>query len=263
MPRSPRPDFTESIAHVISRGVDRREIFSNDGDRLIFLRFMREAFRPCGIKVVAYCLMGNHFHLLLSIGHVGLSQPMHRLLLRYAMYFNRRHGRVGHLFQARYKPFRVHSTRRLFHLVDYIHNNPVAAGIVGSPEKWPWSSHEEFVSGVYRRIDLTSLENVAEVTPEELRAAYLHLWETRRSEKTSPPTLNEHLERAADIAGLDVVEVLSGAKGEQAAKARALFVRAASGAGFKAADIARAMKRSEAAVSQLKRKLKLSTCPLA
>lgn len=255
MPRNPRLDYTDSIVHVISRGVDRRDIFSNDGDRLFFLRLMREAFRHTDIRVIAWCLMGNHFHLLLSTGSVDLGKPMHVLLQRYAMYFNRRHGRVGHLFQGRYKAFRILSTRRLYRAVDYIHNNPVAARFVTDTKDWPWSSHHEFVSGEFKRIDHSRLEEVGGVAPADLREGYLDAYEERREPSQGQRPIEVHLEIAADVAGVDVEDVVGDGKGEQLAKARKIFMFAAATDGYSQAVIAAALGRTQGAVSQALRNI--------
>lgn len=90
--------------------------------------------------MLAYCLMDNHFHLAIKVAEIPLSKIMHRILTSYAMTFNLRHDRDGHLFQARYKAITCIDERYLLRLVDYIHNNPVRAGIVGIRETWPWSS---------------------------------------------------------------------------------------------------------------------------
>src|SRR6185503_15252840 len=97
--------------------------------------------------ILAYCLMGNHFHLAMRVGNIPLSRIMHRMLTTYAMAFNFRHDRTGHLFQARYKAILCLDDAYLLGLVRYIHLNPVRAGLVPKPENWPWSSHHLYAAG--------------------------------------------------------------------------------------------------------------------
>lgn len=125
----------------MARGVDRRPIFVDDEDRAGFLERLRRIEGETGARVVAYCLMGNHFHFAIQVGPVPLAMVMQRLLAGYAMRFNRRHERTGHLFEARYKANVCLDDRYLLGLINYIHMNPVRAGLVSSPKDWPWSSY--------------------------------------------------------------------------------------------------------------------------
>lgn len=101
---------------------------------------MRRYEREMGAQVLAYCLMGNHFHLVVKVAASTLSAFMQRLSGSYGAGFNRRHDRVGHLFESRYKDKLCLDDRYLLALIHYIHMNPVRAGLVSAPEEWPWSS---------------------------------------------------------------------------------------------------------------------------
>lgn len=124
----------------MARGVDGRSIFQDDADRLRFMTSLREEAHNARASLLAYCLMDNHFHLLMKVEAVPLSAIMHRILTRYALTFNMRHGRAGHLFQARYKAIVVLDERYLARLVSYIHENPVRKGMAPAAGAWPWSS---------------------------------------------------------------------------------------------------------------------------
>jgi len=125
----------------MARGVDGRAVYIDDVDRQDFLQSIRALKSDAGFTIVAYCLMDNHFHLAIKVGAMPLSAIMHRLLTSYVLRFNARHGRTGHLFQARYKSVLCLSDAYLIALVRYIHQNPVRAGLVSDPSGWLWSSH--------------------------------------------------------------------------------------------------------------------------
>lgn len=140
MGRRIRIHFDGAVYHVMARGVDGRDIFVDDRDRSIFVGNLMKIADDMGAHILAYCLMGNHFHLALKIGSVPLAAIMQRLLTSYALVFNRRYERTGHLFQARYKAIVCIDERYLATLIRYIHLNPVRAGLVANPADWPWSS---------------------------------------------------------------------------------------------------------------------------
>jgi putative transposase len=130
MPRQARIDAPGALHHIVIRGIERKGIFEDDKDRQDFLErlsaLLREMVTPC----YAWALMTNHVHLLLRTGTVSIASIMRRLLTGYAVRFNRRHRRYGHLFQNRYKSVLCEEDRYLMQLVAYIHLNPVRAGIV-------------------------------------------------------------------------------------------------------------------------------------
>ncbi len=140
MGRKPRVHFNGAVYHVMTRGVDGRDIFVDDHDRRIFLGALKRICGESGAEVFAYCLMGNHFHLAIQVGPIGLSAIMQRLLTGYSTAFNSRHGRNGHLFQARYRAIHCLDEAYLSVLIHYIHQNPVRAGFVAAEADWPWSS---------------------------------------------------------------------------------------------------------------------------
>ncbi len=144
MARPPRLEFPGAVYHVTARGNERRAVFRDTHDRERYLTrvaIYREKFR---FQLLAFCLMSNHLHLAIRTGQAGLSRIMAGLQSSYAQWFNRRHNRVGHLFQGRYGALLVQEERHLFALLRYIHLNPVRAGIVEKPEDYTWSSDRWF-----------------------------------------------------------------------------------------------------------------------
>ncbi|UPT73787.1 MAG: transposase [Elusimicrobiota bacterium] len=124
----------------MARGVDGRSIFEDDDDRFLFLSELERAKRDSGVEIMAYCLMGNHFHLAIRVAHVPLSVVMQRLEGVHAQVYNRRHKRMGHLFQARFKAKLCLDELYLRKVIRYIHLNPVRAGLTVEAHHWPWSS---------------------------------------------------------------------------------------------------------------------------
>src|SRR4030043_759773 len=145
MARKPRIEFEGGFYHVITRGNQRQKIFLEEKDFLKYLEFLGDYKDRYGFLVYAYVFMGTHVHLLIETGQVPLSKILQGINQRFTMYFNWKHGTVGHLFQGRYKAILCDKDAYLLSLVKYLHRNPVRAGIVRYPEEYPWSSHREYV----------------------------------------------------------------------------------------------------------------------
>jgi REP element-mobilizing transposase RayT len=141
MPRRRRIHYEGAIYHAMARGVEGRQIFIDDQDRRRFLNEMRRFERESNAQILAYCLMGNHFHLAIRVSSVPLGSYMQRLTGGYAGGFNHRHDRVGHLFQSRHQAKLCLDDSYLMTVIHYIHMNPVRAGLVSEPGAWPWSSY--------------------------------------------------------------------------------------------------------------------------
>jgi REP element-mobilizing transposase RayT len=124
----------------MSRGVDGREIYVDADDRRRFVAELDRRASALGAEILAYCLMGNHFHLAVRVSRQPLCVLMQRLLTTYALEFNLRHKRTGHLFQARYRAIVCFSEAYLYNIIRYIHQNPVRAKLAAKPGDWPWSS---------------------------------------------------------------------------------------------------------------------------
>ncbi len=146
MGRSPRIVSPTGIYHLTARGNGRQLIFEDDQDRLRFVNQMRMSFRPLGMSVMAWALMGNHVHIIAEDPLDDLSAAMRSLLSSYAQYFNRRHGHVGHVFQERYNRFPIMSNAYLLQAIDYVHLNP-ARGMGCDLLSYRWSSLTLFLTG--------------------------------------------------------------------------------------------------------------------
>jgi len=144
MPRQARLDAPGTLHHVMIRGIERSPIFEDDQDRSDFIARAGTLAQETGTRILAWALMKNHVHLLLFSGPPGISKFMRRLLTGYALRYNRRHRRNGHLFQNRYKSIVCEEGTYLLELVRYIHLNPLRASQVKSLEEldqYPWSGH--------------------------------------------------------------------------------------------------------------------------
>ena len=144
MPRQARLDSPGTLHHVMVRGIEGIPIFRGNPDRQSFIQRLRDVSIETGTRVLAWALMENHVHLLLFSGIRGISQFMRRLLTGYAIEFNRRHERFGHLFQNRYKSIVCEEDAYLLELVRYIHLNPLRRLVVKDMEhleEYPWTGH--------------------------------------------------------------------------------------------------------------------------
>jgi putative transposase len=147
MPRKPREEVEDGIHHVFARGNDRQLIYWDDEDRELYLKLAAEVVGRKGWHCFGYCLMDNHVHLLVQTPEANLGAGMQRLHGNYALLFNRRHGRVGHMFQGRFKSERVLDDRQFWTVARYIARNPVEAGLCRMAHEWKWSSHRGLVDG--------------------------------------------------------------------------------------------------------------------
>jgi putative transposase len=141
MSRPLRIEFAGGLYHVTSRGDGREAIFLAEEDRGLFLGVLSEVVPNFNWAVHAYCLMDNHYHLLIETPDGNLSKGMRQLNGVYTQRFNRQHGRVGHVFQGRYKAIIMQKESYLLELARYVVLNPVRARMVRSPAEWPWSSY--------------------------------------------------------------------------------------------------------------------------
>jgi REP element-mobilizing transposase RayT len=142
MPRKPRKEVPDGVHHVWARGNDRRLIYWDDEDCKLYLRLLAMVVGRKRWRCFSYCLMGNHLHLLVQTPDPNLGDGMRRLHGDYALLYNRRHGRVGHLFQGRFGSKLVEDDEQFWTAVRYIARNPVEAGLCQEPGEWRWSSHK-------------------------------------------------------------------------------------------------------------------------
>lgn len=144
MARPLRVEYPGAFYHITSRGNERKDIFRDLMDRERFLSYLDSASERYGAGIHVYCLMSNHYHLLLETPLGNLSQIMHHINGAYTMYFNVRHRRSGHLFQGRFRAILVEADEYAKELSRYIHLNPIRAGIADRVDNYPWSSYRYY-----------------------------------------------------------------------------------------------------------------------
>ena len=145
MSRPLRLDFPDAIHHVTARGNAREHVFRDEADRVRLLETLAQVVERFHWLVLGYCQMGNHYHLLVETPRPNLSRGMRQLNGVYAQRFNGRHGRVGHVFQARFHALLVARDEHLLAVAAYLPLNPVRAGLCAEAENWRWSSYRATV----------------------------------------------------------------------------------------------------------------------
>jgi len=144
MARPLRVEYAGACYHVMNRGITRENLFHDKRDREKFLEYLAKAAERFSVVVHTYCLMSNHYHLLLETPVLNLSVAIQWLNLSYATYCNKRYRRSGYLFQGRFKALLIDKNEYLTVLSRYIHLNPVRAKIVKNPVDYPWSSYPAY-----------------------------------------------------------------------------------------------------------------------
>ncbi len=163
MARPIRIEYAGALYHVTSRGDRQEDIYIDDEDRSNFLSLLAQVSKDYNWLIHAYCLMDNHYHLLVETPDGNLSKGMRQLNGVYTQITNRYHGKVGHVFQGRYKAILVQKEKYLLELARYIVLNPVRARMVREAKDWPWSSYRK-TSGM--------INNAAWLTTEWLLSAF-------------------------------------------------------------------------------------------
>jgi putative transposase len=190
----PLRDFHAGIYHVAAHGSDRRYLYVDDLDRSDFLERLHSALWPRGIELLAYVLMGNHYHALVQIPDARLSKALQRLHTDYSRQHNRRHRRGAHLFRAHCLARRLDDDNQLLTAYRYLAHNPIAAGLARHPLEWPWSSAPSHAGLRPAPIPITH---------EPLKAALDHSagWRRRYRELVdpSPPGLEGEIERGGNL----------------------------------------------------------------
>jgi len=142
MPRIARGLAARNIYHVLNRGNDRQEVFHNNEDYITFIKLMKGAKELYQVKIFAYCLMPNHFHIVLMPElSEGLSKCMQWLMTSHVRCYHRIYGTSGHVWQGRFKSFIIQEDTHLLMVLRYVEGNPVRTGLVSSAKEWLWSSH--------------------------------------------------------------------------------------------------------------------------
>lgn len=173
MARHLRIEYPGAFYHVYSRGNQKQPIFLSDEDRYYFLKILRDTHERLGTIFHVYCLMNNHYHLVLETPRGNLSRTMHFINTAYSIHINTKHERCGHLFQGRFKAILMEAEAYARTLTKYIHGNPVRDGSVDHPEHFEWSSCQEYFdlrrppSWMEKRVIMLCFENSLDVLRKE------------------------------------------------------------------------------------------------
>ncbi|UCC39536.1 MAG: transposase [Candidatus Aminicenantes bacterium] len=144
MPRGARGLSEGSIYHVLNRGNGKQEVFHKDQDFVVFIRIMKEAKKRYPLNIFAYCLMPNHFHIVLKPNRANhLSNWIQLLMTSHVRRYHNHYQTNGHIWQGRYKNFIIQRDEHLLTVLRYVEANPIRAGLVSSARDWLWSSHNE------------------------------------------------------------------------------------------------------------------------
>ena len=155
MPRKPRVQQPGMIHHVIARGNNKENIFRSDDDKTRYLQLIDKYRERDHFKLLSYCLMDNHIHLLIKQGEVALSRTMQGIQQSYTQYYNKKYESIGHVFHQRFKSKPVDDEAYLLSLIAYIHKNPKVGRLVNDLNDYKWSSHQEILK--------SSKKNLADV----------------------------------------------------------------------------------------------------
>jgi putative transposase len=194
MARASREFVAGGVYHIYARGSNRQAIFAFDTDRIDFLECLDRALTKVGLRCLAYCLMSNHYHLVLRMDDGTLSTAMKALNGRYSLRFNQRYGRDAHLFKNRFGAVLQESEQQLFATLRYTARNPIDKGLCSTPEEWRWSSYRA-TAGLERAprfLDVGALLAYFGDTSERARASYRDL-------VNAHPVSDTALPRTADV----------------------------------------------------------------
>lgn len=164
MPRSARVKSASNIYHVMLRGSNHQQIFFDNEDYAYFIQLLDRFRAECGYKLYAYCLMGNHIHLLISSEDAPLDTAFRHIATAFVYWYNLKYERVGHLFQDRFRSEPVENEKYFLTVLRYILRNPVAAGYCESPWSYAYSSAGEYYSGCGKLTDISFAGDIIERT---------------------------------------------------------------------------------------------------
>lgn len=241
-----------------------------------FVKVLATVKKRQPFELFAYCLMPNHFHILLRVDKFSVSLVMQHLLTRYACWFNARRRRLGHVFQGRFKALHCDSNVYLLQLLRYIHLNPVRAGLVEHPSQWPWSGHHDYVGNSAAGLaDIGFPLAIFGDTPKAAAVRYkAFLAETNAPQSAKPPqssdrgkeiepvrlgappdlkgaNLRQIAEKVCALADVEVAQLIGPSHAHGISDVRRSFILHASAHGVRPSRIAAFLQRSPSLVSKL------------
>lgn len=173
MSRFPRNYIKTIFFHVITQGINKSYIFEKSEDIKYHIKTMYKLSAQHEIKIIAYCIMNNHVHMLIETDDIKeLSKYMQRLNTTYAKYYNKKYNRVGYVFRDRYKSEGIYSEEQLYNCIKYIYDNPVKAGICNRPEEYPYSNYKKINKNLKENYIFIDIEDDKK-TSEEVIEDYL------------------------------------------------------------------------------------------
>ena len=203
MPRHQRIRSETGIYHVMLRGINKRAIFGDDEDYYVFIKTLKRYKTVGGYRIFAYCLMSNHLHLLLKVECEELGVIFKRIAGSYVYWYNLKYGRIGHLFQDRFKSEPVEDDRYFLTVLRYIHRNPIDAGICEKIGDYPFSSYKEIVGGIS---DLTDTDYIRGIIGKD---EFIRFCNVKSDDKCLEI---ESVSRLSDASAMKIMEKESGCK---------------------------------------------------
>ena len=177
MSRAKRIYSDQGIYHIMFRGVNKQNIFEEEFDYKVMSDYILNLKKKFSFEIYAYCFMTNHVHLVMKEKNMGdISLIMKNLLTKYALYFNNKYDRRGHLYESRYKSKPISNEDYLYASICYVHQNPVKAYVVEKMEDYNWSSYKEYINNlkglsdkdyILSLVTLSQLESMHGIEPDE------------------------------------------------------------------------------------------------
>lgn len=188
MSRIPRNYIKTSFFHVITQGINKSYIFERAEDIKYYIKIMYQLTQEQKIKIIGYCIMSNHAHMLIETEEINeLSKYMQRLNTKYGKYYNKKYNRVGYVFRDRYRAQGIYTEKYLYNCLRYIYNNPVKAGICKNAEDYPYSNYKKIDGELdedYTFIDIEDDDkNIGEIIKKFLKENEMELTDLKREKR--------------------------------------------------------------------------------
>jgi putative transposase len=202
MPRAARKKSESGIYHIMMRGINRQCIFHDEDDCSKFIQTIQDYKEKSGYEVYAYCLMGNHVHILLKVIKEPLEQVMRRICGRYVYWYNFKYDRIGNLFQGRFKSEPVEDDTYFLTVLRYIHQNPIKAGLAFMLEDYKWSSFNEYI----KHAEVVDIDFALNIFSNDMEKAKKLFIEYNREQKDDVCMDIEEKSRITDKEAIKIVK---------------------------------------------------------